>query len=329
MSNKQYPLISVLIPTYNTADYVNKTISCILMQSYPNIELCIVDDGSTDGTVNILKELDSTYTGTKQINIAYSNHQGCGATRNELLLRAHGEYIFWLDSDDTISPDTLLHCYDLLQKENCDAVRIDFTTNYVGIITMDNPAYMRLLLTDRLKSYLTGTLFKRSLWEGLTFDTLSLVEDYEIYPSVASRIQKIGLIRSTGYYNYVRGREGALTTENATKVSGLVPRMKSAEKRYDIFRGSFKDESEVILSQFVNYAVILYLKTFDSKETALYAKDAKNMLTFHYDDIKKCPLIKGWRLKEVQAIVHGNKPLCYAYKAMHTAKQKTVGVRKH
>lgn len=328
MSGKQYPLVSVLIPTYNTVSYINKTISCILMQSYPNIELCIVDDGSTDGTVKVLKELESAYKGDKQINITYAKHRGCGATRNELLHKANGDFFFWLDSDDSVSPDTLLHCYELLLKENCDAVRIDFTTNYAGVITMDNLAYMRLLLTDRLKSYLVGTLFKRSLWEGLVFDTASLIEDYDIYPSVASRIKKIGLIRSTGYYNYVKGREGSLTTENATKVSGLVSRMKGAEKRYDIFRESFKDESGIILSQFVNYAVILYLKTFNNKETISYAKEAKELLTLHYNDINKCNLIKDWRMKEVQSIVHGNKLQCHALKTMHTVKQKVLGVAK-
>lgn len=328
MSDKQYPLISVLIPTYNTESYIKKAISCILEQSYPNIELCIVDDGSTDGTANLLKELDSTYTGDKQLNITYAKHRGVGETRNELLLKAHGEYIFWLDSDDSVSSDTLLHCYELLQKEHCDAVRIDFTTNYAGVVTMDNLAYMRLLLTDRLKSYIPGTLFKRSLWEGLSFDATSLIEDYEIYPSVASRIQKIGLIRSTDYYSYVRGREGSLTTDNATKVSGLYPRMKCAENRYNLFKESFKDEGSIILNQFVNYAVILYLKTFNSKKTAPYAKEAHDILVMHYDDIKSCNLIKDWRMKEVRAIVNNNKPLCYAFKAMHAVKQKAVGIKK-
>lgn len=322
MEEKQYPLISILIPTYNVESYVNKSVACALAQTYPNIEICVVDDGSSDNTVENLKKFEKTYTGPKKLNFAYAEHRGVGATRTSLLQRAHGDYLFWMDSDDTISEDTILHCYELLVKENCDAVRIDFTKDYAGIVTMDNIAYMRLILMDRLKSYLPGTLFKKKLWDGLQFDELSLVEDYEIYPKVACRIQKIALIRATAYYKYVRNRKGSLTNMNQTKVSGLYPRMTHSEQRYNTFKGLYPNECEVVLSQFANYACMLYFKSFTESDLKMYASEARNLIKNHKKELMGCKEIPDWRKKELRAIIYNNYLECLIFKKLHETKEK-------
>lgn len=318
---KDYPLISILIPTYNTKSFIKKTISCVLTQSYPNLEIIIVDDGSTDGTKEYLQKTLETYYGPKQLIIALSDHKGVGGTRNELLMRAHGEYIFWLDSDDIITPDTILNCYKLLSEEGCDAVRIDFTQNYAGIVFMDTQAYMRLLLMDSLKSYLTATLFKKSLWNGLAFDKSCLIEDYDIYPSVALRIKKLGLIRNSVLYSYERGRNGSLTTSHSTALSGLVPRMTLAEERYKLFRGMYPVECETILSQFANYACMVYFKSFMNKDMKLYAEESQNLIRQDYDSLMATNKIPQWRKREIQAIARNKKFKCFLFKEMHNIKQ--------
>lgn len=322
MANEQYPLISILIPSYNVEKYIKKAVASVLAQTYPSLEICIVDDGSTDDTVKILKDTEKVYTGNKILDFCYAEHRGVGATRNELLARAHGEYIFWMDSDDSISTDTILNCYKLLVKENCDAVRIDFTTNYAGVIIMDNPAYMRLVLMDRLKSYITGTLFKKELWNNIQFDKHSIVEDYQTYPNVALRMNKIALIRATSLYGYERNRDGSLTSMNGTKLTGLYPRMQLSEQRYNTFKGCYQDESEVILSQFANYACIVYFKAFTNPETKRFAYEAKNLLKLHKKELFNCKEIPDWRKKEIRAIINNNIPKCYIYKKLHDAKSK-------
>ena len=323
MQDTQYPLISILIPTYNVEKYINKSISSILLQTYPNIEICVVDDGSSDGTVENLKRLEKTYTGDKKLNFAYAEHRGVGATRTELLYSAHGDYIFWMDSDDSISANTILNSYLLLIKENCDAVRIDFTTDYAGVVTMDNTAYMRLILMDRLKSYIVGTLFKKELWTGLKFDELSLVEDYEIYPKVAYRIKKVALIRATAYYKYVRNRDGSLTNMNQTKVTGLYPRMTHSEQRYNTFKGLYPNECQVILSQFANYACMLYFKSFTDSDLKMYASEAKNLIKNHKTELLACKEIPNFRKKELKAILYNNYLECFIFKKLHEAKEKS------
>lgn len=89
------PLVSVIIPVYNREDTIKRAIDSVLKQTYQNIELIIVDDGSTDGTRALLEQLNS-----KKIKIIDQNHKGANAARNLGLLKAEGEFIAFQDSDD-------------------------------------------------------------------------------------------------------------------------------------------------------------------------------------------------------------------------------------
>ena len=88
------PLVSVIIPTYNTARYVQESINSVLEQDYPSIQLIVIDDGSTDETVDIIR-----HYGERVVLLTQQN-QGAAAARNAGLAVAQGEYIAFLDSDD-------------------------------------------------------------------------------------------------------------------------------------------------------------------------------------------------------------------------------------
>ena len=88
------PLVSVIIPTYNTARYVQESINSVLEQDYPSIQLIVIDDGSTDETVDIIRRYGERVVWLTQQN------QGAAAARNAGLAVAQGEYIAFLDSDD-------------------------------------------------------------------------------------------------------------------------------------------------------------------------------------------------------------------------------------
>lgn len=91
------PLVSVIIPTYNRGELVTKAISSVINQTYKNLEILVVDDGSTDNTSEILKEIIKA-----QRNIAYLRKQngGCASARNKGLENARGDFLTFLDSDD-------------------------------------------------------------------------------------------------------------------------------------------------------------------------------------------------------------------------------------
>lgn len=92
-------LVSIIIPVFNGEKYIAETIQSVLTQSYPNIEIIAVDDGSTDNTKHIICDQ------FEMVNYHYQNNQGQGAALNHGLSLAKGEFITFLDADDLIMPD--------------------------------------------------------------------------------------------------------------------------------------------------------------------------------------------------------------------------------
>ena len=95
--SKNKPLVSVIIATYNRAEYIEKAIASVLSQTYEEIEIIIVDDGSTDNTKELLKEYTET---TNKVRYIYQENAGCWKARDKGIENANGKYIAILDSDD-------------------------------------------------------------------------------------------------------------------------------------------------------------------------------------------------------------------------------------
>ena len=99
--NMKKGMVSVIIPVYNREKYIEECINSVFEQSYQNFEIVLVDDGSTDSTLSICKGLAEK---DARIRIIEGEHKGVSAARNLALDNAEGEYVFFLDSDDTVHP---------------------------------------------------------------------------------------------------------------------------------------------------------------------------------------------------------------------------------
>lgn len=109
------PLISVIIPIYNVEKYLEKCLNSVVNQDYKNIEIILINDGSTDDSLNIAnkyKEID------KRIKIFSQKNQGLSAARNTGLDKSTGEYITFIDSDDFVTKDYISYLFNLLKKNN-------------------------------------------------------------------------------------------------------------------------------------------------------------------------------------------------------------------
>lgn len=112
-------LISVVIPVYNVKNYLGKTLECILEQTYTNWELILVDDGSTDGSLEIAREYCIK---DERIRLYLRNRlpKGAPSCRNIGLEQANGDYLIYLDSDDIIAPYCFQQRVDFIEKNDCD-----------------------------------------------------------------------------------------------------------------------------------------------------------------------------------------------------------------
>ncbi len=112
---KHNPQISIIIPTYNAECTIKDTINSILEQSYKNFELIIINDGSTDATLNICKQFND-----ERIKIFSQKNSGPSNTRNSGMENAKGEYICFVDSDDIVDYQYLEHLYNSITKNDTD-----------------------------------------------------------------------------------------------------------------------------------------------------------------------------------------------------------------
>ena len=158
--NVTLSLISVMMPTYNNAKYISQAIESIYAQNYSNIEIIVVDDGSTDNTKEIVKRY-------KDIKYFYTEHKGIPFARNIALENSKGEYIAFLDSDDYWLPNKLNTQMQYFKEHpDCEIV----FTKYKNIIDNRQIKNDRIVVNEKKregkeKKILPTALIKKSLFE--------------------------------------------------------------------------------------------------------------------------------------------------------------------
>lgn len=123
-------MVSIIIPTYNSERHIRQCLDSILAQSYSDLELICVDDGSTDGTLEILKGYASK--DSRVIVIERRENLGISSARNAALSVAHGEWLMFVDSDDWISPDTCERAIAIAHRHNADTVAWCYTREFAS-----------------------------------------------------------------------------------------------------------------------------------------------------------------------------------------------------
>lgn len=116
---KDYPMISVIIPAYNAISTLERACRSVWAQTYPNVELVVVDDGSTDGTAALMDELA---LGREHVRVIHQKNGGVCRARNTGLDTAGGELIFFLDADDELLPQGLGNLWNCLRDTSADVV---------------------------------------------------------------------------------------------------------------------------------------------------------------------------------------------------------------
>ena len=161
------PVVSVLIPVYNTEKYISACLQSISQQSFTDFEIICIDDGSIDHSLQILKRIAQTES---RLKIIEQSNQGVAATRNRLLQEATGEYIAFVDADDLIEPDYLLKLYQKAQSTKADITKC-FFVEISEDGTQRMPARCSLLFykhpTQELSSRFTCGYYDSVVWGKL------------------------------------------------------------------------------------------------------------------------------------------------------------------
>jgi|GEM_PF-783849 len=151
------PKISVIIPIYNVEDYIEETIDCILNQTLQDIEVLAIDDGSTDNSLEKLYEIAKK---DSRVKVYHQENQGQGVARNFGIKNAKGKYIYFMDSDDIIDPETLKTCYETAQWNNADLVLFE------GMSFFDEGMKFDQVLWDKYKALYHRKKFYSRVYSG-------------------------------------------------------------------------------------------------------------------------------------------------------------------
>lgn len=197
------PLISVIIPVYNTAAYLARCLDSVLSQSYPQLEVVLINDGSSDDSGAIC---DDYAAKDSRITVIHQANAGIGITRNVGLHHSTGDLIVFVDSDDFLFPDALQHLYDCLVEDDSDLVIANFVKVFpdntrsapcyrLSRDTLDS-AQMLSLLGD-FGSVSTGPcakLYRKEILEGITYPSRRIGEDTVTFPHILERCNRISLL---------------------------------------------------------------------------------------------------------------------------------------
>lgn len=222
------PKISVIVSVYNTEKYIEKCLDSLLNQTYSNIEIVVINDCSTDGSLKILKKYAKKYD--NMILIENKENKGLSYSRNVGLEKATGEYIGYIDSDDYVDSTYYEQMMKAIKKEKSEIAIADMKIVYEDGSFPDyvskgcNGEVNTLnIIKNGLAASACNKLFKRKIIEKYKFSEGKLNEDLAvILPSIVAA-KKISYVENNNYY-YVQH-------------TGSIQNSRFSDRRFDIFYG--------------------------------------------------------------------------------------------
>ncbi len=286
------PLISVIVPVYNTEQFLEKCVKSLLSQTYDNIEIILVDDGSVDGSADLCDRLKAV---DKRIVVIHQANAGVSAARNHGLAEMKGSYVTFVDSDDYVAPDYIQVMYDALSQNDadistCGMYRVDSARNnklkiaFADINSrtkcVSGASSIRNMFYDRLCSASScSKLYDKELFDSLKFPPLIMGEDTFLAYSLLLKANMVAHTRKPLYYYVKHPASVTNSKENYIKFYDYI-------KLYDYImsENKYKDDKEFFLSltnRLVENNFWVYMKLRNCPD--MYEDEKKHIV----DNIKK------------------------------------------
>lgn len=233
------PLVSVIVPVYNVEKYLSRCIDSILGQTYTDLELILIDDGSLDSSAHICDEYALK---DKRVRVFHKYNGGVSSARNLGIVKAKGDWIMFVDADDWLDIHTIKYVSNYFEKK--DLIRF----SYKSVFSEDGLQVEDYALKeyDSQKSFLSdaimqntyvaiwGGAYKRELFSSIMFDcSLSIGEDWLAFVKLLNRSLNFQIIRKPLYYYNRYNENSCITTASIKKKCNVFFALEQISKSVD------------------------------------------------------------------------------------------------
>ena len=250
-------LISVVIPVYNVENYLRECLDSVVNQNYRNLQIILVDDGSTDDSPYICDEYSSK---DKRIEVYHKKNGGLSDARNYGMDMAKGEWLMFVDSDDYILPETCSRLMEMALLSDAEMAVCDVSKFVDGqkpeekemsgiSLEFDTKQGIKEYFYRRIPGYANGKLIKRKALNGIRFPSGKLFEDAFVVYKIIGKCRKI-VVTQDNLYCY-RQRSGSIVNSIFTKRQMDI--LEANEQAVQYYKNSDKEILKAVYSrQFVS-----------------------------------------------------------------------------
>ena len=216
-------MISIIVPVYNAGETLKRCVDSLCGQTCPELEIILVDDGSTDGSPALC---DALAAGDSRITVLHRSNGGVSAARTAGMQAATGEYVTFADADDYLNPDHIAVLYGMMRKHGCDVAVSGYLTEYEDKLSPavcgqpedggrgrhevcydHDSAVCELLAGGAVGGYVWNKLYRRTLLDGVAFrNDVRILEDMLFNMEVFRRVKSVAFSGYASYHYIQRGQ---------------------------------------------------------------------------------------------------------------------------
>lgn len=320
-------LISVIIPVYNVDDYLEVGLQSLLKQTYKNLQIILIDDGSTDNSGRIC---DLYKKRDKRIEVYHLRNQGVSNARNYGLECAKGKYIYFLDSDDFLEPQAIEILYAKMKKESADLVEFSYFKNYTSEkekvvhpyakISGEEAIRSLLLWNGYITSFCWDKLYIKEKIGDIRFDTdLKIGEDDLFVFKYLIQCDNV-IVLEYPLYNYM--------IRNNSAIGSMYTRKKTDSVRAASIICDTCNKRNLLISEAkIHVGLVSFFSYANLLDTISYKKviEFKDDCEFYTQHMKKCSfgLLNKYLGKKISILYKMSQYFPFLYKASGVIRKKS------
>lgn len=307
---KELELVSIIVPIYNMENYLAKCIESLIMQTYSNIEILLINDGSTDSSSNICEAYEKK---DYRIKTYHKSNSGVSSARNLGIRMSNGKYIVFVDSDDYVEDSYIYTLVSAFNKENVQMGIIDYYNVFQKEITtfskdnseieyLNNEMVLQSIFDEKMYlGYLWNKIFLKSI---IIENNIKFYENIKIWEDLVFCIEYIYSIQLSCYihlplYYYVQRENSTVNLKDNSKEA---TKILAIQKLYDLSKNKSNYFSNYIKSEFFNMLVAMF---YSNKTFHEYKIDVVNVIKSDIEYLTKKHKLMFFMIKYFRSIAIG------------------------